>query len=107
MRDGIGWDGVMTHARAHKDKHPRTSTQERATRMASQQQGTSTQRATQRKLDGIICILYGAGQKRHKRTERTEGKRKTRKTSFIFSKKQGSLVTPKGIKPHHHVKVIP
>ena len=77
MKMGWGWYGVMTHARARKDKHLKTSTQEQAARTASRQQGTSTRRATQKNLDGIIFILYGERQKRHGREQK--GQKRKRK----------------------------
>ena len=44
------------------------------------------------------------------KTDMAHDKSKTQKANGrkgFFSKEKGSLVTPKGIKPQHHVKVIP
>ena len=52
-------------------------------------------------------------ERRKNRKEKTDamGKQEEQKRKDKYkrhlSKKKGSLVTPKGIKPHHHVKVIP
>ncbi len=121
--DGMGWDGwdgITTHARAYEDeylnKHTGTSNKDGITTARTRHHDSKDNITTARNenteshakdLDGIICILYGAGQRCKGRTERTEEKMQIQKTTFIFSKKKGSLVTPKGIKPHHHVKVIP
>ena len=101
---GKGWDGVTTHARAHKDKHTGTSnkvtsqqgiTTARSHHNKARQQGHITttrhhnskvQERVPRKsdLDGIICILYGA--------ENRKNRREKANTEDIYSFKGAGIV---------------